>query len=172
LFIKGKRNLRLGLLVASSSYILISLEMLIILLFQTKMGYLYSQISLIFTSVLVGMAVGVKLKIKNSKIKIIFLGYLLITSLFFTGYNSKIAEWSIFWFMMAFLSGVIGGAIFAIVNRLYLQKEKNPGYIYAFDLFGGGLGVFLTAGIILPVFGVEKLIWGLMGLIFLLFIRS
>jgi hypothetical protein len=56
------------------------------------------------------------------------------------------------------------------VQGFKFQTEKNPGYIYAFDLFGGALGAFLTASLILPVFGVEKLIWGLVGLILLIFV--
>ena len=166
--IKRETNLRLGLLIAGSSFILMSLETLIILMFQTKIGYLYSQISLIFTSVLLGMATGTKLKVKSEKLKVIFISYLLFLFSFLLSYKTSFVEVLIFWFIMAFLNGVIGGVIFASINNFYLQKEKNPGFIYAFDLFGGALGAFLTASLILPVFGVEKLIWGLTGLILLI----
>jgi spermidine synthase len=162
-FFKGKKYWRLGFLMACSSFILMSLETLIIVMFQTKIGYLYSQISLIFTSVLLGMAVGVKLKVKSQKLKVIFLSYLPILGMFLL--KTNLMENSIFWFLIAFFSGVVGGAIFAVVNNLYIRTEKNPGYIYSFDLFGGALGAFLTASFLLPVFGVNKLICGLMFLV-------
>jgi len=134
---------------------------LLVFLFQIKIGYLYRQISLIFASVLLGIGAGVAL-IENwkflptgrqGKIKNLFLGYFLIFGALFIFGGQPV-----FWFLTAFLLGMVGGGIFAKVNREYLKTNKNPGYIYAFDLFGGVFGAILTSSFLFPVLGV----WGMM----------
>lgn len=163
LFIKGKKKLRLGLSALSSSFVLISLEVLIILFFQTKIGYLYSQVSLIFAAVLLGIGLGVVLKFKLG-----FLGYLPILFIIFLislGKGENLANFSGFWFLLALVSGMVGGRIFALINQSYLQTFKNTGFIYAFDLFGGSLGAIFTAGFFLPVLGLRGLIIGLAGVV-------
>ena len=140
IYFQKKNRLRLAGIMASSSFILMGIETLIIFMFQTKIGYLYSQIALIFASILLGMTIGTKLKIKNERLKIILFGYLIIISIFvliIIGQLETAVNWPIFWYLLAFLAGLSGGAIFALINRLYLIKENNLGYIYAFDLFGG-----------------------------------
>jgi spermidine synthase len=154
LLLKSRKNFRLGLLASSSSFILLSLEILLIFLFQIKIGYLYSQISLIFASVLLGIGAGVIKEIPNSKFQIPnFLGYFLIFGILFL-----LGRQPIFWFLTAFWLGMVGGGIFAKVNREYLKENKNPGYIYAFDLFGAVLGAILTSSFLFPVFGI----WGML----------
>jgi len=150
LFLKSRKNFRLGLLAASSSFILLSLEILLVFLFQIKIGYLYHQISLIFASVLLGMSTGVAL-IENWKLEIenLFLYYFLIFGVLFL-----LGKYPIFWFLTAFFLGLVGGGIFAKVNRQYLKTNKNPGYIYAFDLFGGVFGAILTSSFLFPILGI------------------
>lgn len=168
-FVRLKKEKRLGLLMATSSFVLISLEVLIIFMFQTKVGYLYSQISLIFAAITSGMAIGVKLVNKAKKPRILlnlgFLGYLSILLLFFFDYEATITLSSLYWLGMAAITGLFGGMAFASLNNLYLRRGNNLGYIYAFDLFGGCLGAFLTGSFLLPFFGVKGLILGLMGIV-------
>lgn len=166
---KGGREIRLGILAASSSFVLLSLEILILFIFQAKIGYLYSQISIIFAAVLSGMALGVKkaetLKNPLRNLRCGFGGYLLILALFLLSLSQNVSEWPVFWFGIACLSGFLGGLVFAQINNLYLKKRLNPGYIYAFDLFGGSLGAFLTSGLLLPILGVKRLIGSLVTII-------
>lgn len=173
----GQRETKLGTVVASSSFILISIETLIIFMFQTKIGYLYSQISLIFASVLLGMAIGVKIVEKLSihrqslsVLKLSFICYLLILVLLLGVQRISIVEWPIFWLILGLATGVIGGTIFALVNNLYFRKAKNPGFIYAFDLFGGFFGALLTSSFLIPTIGVKGLILGFIVLIAINFI--
>jgi len=138
-------------------------------MFQAKIGYLYSQISLIFAAVMSGMAIGV-IAIRNFKdcqwaFKISFLGYLIIISLFLCIGSAPITMLPIFWLGIAFVSGLSGGMSFASLTNLYLKNRKHPGYIYAFDLFGGSLGAILTSGILLPFFGLKGLTLGLLAVV-------
>ncbi|MBM3282839.1 hypothetical protein FJY90_01170 [Candidatus Gottesmanbacteria bacterium] len=168
-FFKLKKQQSFGPLMAISSFILMSLEVIIIFMFQAKIGYLYSQISLIFAAVMSGMAIGV-IAIRNFKdcqwaFKISFLGYLIIISLFLCIGSAPITMLPIFWLGIAFVSGLSGGMSFASLTNLYLKNRKHPGYIYAFDLFGGSLGAILTSGILLPFFGLKGLTLGLLAVV-------
>ncbi|MGB9911283.1 MAG: hypothetical protein ACPLKP_01620 [Microgenomates group bacterium] len=158
----GSRKINWGVTVAISSFILISLEILLIFIFQTKIGYLYSQIALIFAAVLIGIGLGVGviekkyLKIENWKLKILFMGYL---PFLFLIHQVN------FWPILALGIGFIGGMIFALINKNYLKKYKNPGFIYAFDLFGGFLGAILTSSFLLPGLGVKGVLIFLGGIV-------
>lgn len=143
----GKNNFRLGLMAGSSSFILMSLVVLMILIFQTQIGYLYSQISLIFAAVLLGMGIGVILA-RGTNFKFVFLGYLPFLIL---------VQQANFWPLTALGIGLVGGTLFALINKTYLKKFKNLGFIYAFDLFGGFFGAILTSSFLLPVFGLGGL---------------
>lgn len=161
---KAKKGLHWGYLAASSGFVLMGLETLIILIFQSKIGFLYSQICLIFAAVLSGMSVGVitanYLKKSSENLLLSFAGYLAILFLFSLSLRSPIASMPIFLFGTAFITGLIGGIIFSLVNTLYLKKGYNPGFIYAFDLFGGSIGAISTSSVLLPIYGVRGLILG------------
>ena len=173
LFLKSKRPLRLGLLAAGSGFTLMSLETLIIFSFQSQVGYLYSQVSLLFAAVLLGMAAGVylgeRVKHPNLTLRQGLFGYLLVLTLLMTLAPTSFAGEPFFWLEMALLSGVVGGWVFGEINSLYLKDNHHPGFIYAFDLFGSFLGAILTAGLILPVWGLAGVVWGLGGLLVLAF---
>jgi hypothetical protein len=166
LLFKTHPNSQLGTIVASSSFILLSIEVLVVFLFQTFIGNLYSQIGLIFAGVLVGMAVGVwsvgKIKVA-AKILLqkIYLSYITIFILLLFTLKTDCKDLSICWFGIMFVAGIVGGAIYAIINKIYLIKFKNLGFIYAFDLFGAALGALLTSSIFLPVFGLYRLLFSL-----------
>lgn len=170
---RGKKELRLGVLAAFSSFVLMSLEVLIITMFQTKIGYLYSQISLIFACVLLGMAGGIILAKKAKKpliaLRISFLTYVVIIFFLYSNLKTDLTLSTFFWLELGLVSGLVGGAVFALVNGLYLRDKNNPGFIYAFDLFGAFLSALLTSAFLLPIFGVKNLLLGLALVIGLMF---
>lgn len=167
--LKGKGNLRLGLLAASSSFLLLSLEIVIIFLFQTQIGNLYQQLALIFASVLLGMGLGIKL-IK----KINFWAWLV--PLFLVGvashFPTALVDQPLFWFFLALMTGLVGGGVFARLNRTFLQKNKHTGFIYAFDLFGGFFGAILTTSFLLPLLGLKGLVASLVIIVMINLLAS
>lgn len=171
LLLNKKRSLQLGAIMSMSSFVLISLETLIIFMFQTKIGYLFGQISLIFSLFLAGMAAGVGLaRIPFVTLKRSLLVLLISLLLFSWLLKSTITEEELFWLVFAFIFGIFGGANFSLLNNLfnnlYLDKDKNPGLIYAFDLFGSSLGALLAGTIFLPFYGTRQFLLGLIGIIF------
>ncbi len=136
-------------------------------MFQTKIGYLFGQISLIFSLFLAGMAAGVGLaRIPFVTLKRSFLILLISLLLFSWLLKSTITEEELFWLVFAFIFGIFGGANFSLLNNFYLDKDKNPGLIYAFDLFGSSLGALLAGTIFLPFYGTRQFLLGLIGIIF------
>ncbi len=164
-YLTSKEKRKVGLLMSAASFLLITIEVIIILFFQVKVGFLYNQLSLIFAAALLGMALGVRIGERSDStlknVGAMFFAFLLFLFTFYLGSSTPIAGLSVYWFSAMFVAGIIGGAIFAILNNIYLKNEENPGYIYAFDLLGGSLGAFLTSTILLPVFGVTKVLLGL-----------
>lgn len=55
------------------------------------------------------------------------------------------------------VSGIFGGAVFALTNTFSLSHNSTNGAIYAADLIGASLGALLVSSIFLPL-------WGLTGL--------
>lgn len=157
---------RYGLFMLFSSFILISQQTLIIFMFQIKIGVLFSRISLLFACLLTGIALGVKLVRQSTNKKLIvqksFWGFSAVTALFLFFLDKPFSEKQIFWFILSVFFGIIGGINFASLNTLYLKKEKNPGFIYCFDLLGGSLGAFLSGIFLLPVCGAKIFLWGLL----------
>ncbi len=170
---KTRKRIRFGLLALSSSFILMSLETIFIFLFQTKIGYLYSQISFIYSLVLLGMTIGVILerKIRNFILGLNsgFSSFLFIILILFLTKEINISNKLFFWCSLGLISGLVAGLIFALINRLYLIKEKDIGYIYAFDLFGASLGALLTSTFLLPILGITGLNLLLIGIIIVCF---
>jgi len=164
-YLVSQEKRKLGLLMSAASFLLITIEVIIILFFQVKIGFLYNKLSLIFAAALLGMALGVRIGERSSptlkNIGSMFFAFLLFLFTFYFGMGTPVAGLSVYWFLAMFIAGIIGGAIFAMLNNLYLKEEDNPGYVYAFDLLGGSLGALLTSTLLLPVFGVPKVLLGL-----------
>jgi len=168
-YLAAKEKRRTGLLMSAASFLLITIEVIIILFFQVKIGFLYNQLSLIFAAALLGMALGVRIGERSEatlkNVGAMFFAFLLFLFTFYLGSNTPVAGLSLYWLSAMFVVGIIGGAVFAILNNIYLENEENPGYIYAFDLLGGSLGALLASTLLLPVFGVPKVLLGLAVLV-------
>lgn len=169
IFLKSQGRWRLGNLMAISSFTLISLETIIIFLFQIKTGYLYREISLLLALFLIGLAAGVRFSKpvnKLAELRKTFLTLSFLIAIFLVAWRKNIIYGPLFLFLANFVAGVFGGKIFKTLNQLYFQENHHPGFIYAFDLFGASLGALVTASLLLPILGIEKLLLGLAGIIF------
>jgi len=161
LFLKRRltRERRWGLVVAGSSFVLMALETVILFLFQTKIGHLYTQLALIIATVLLGMALGVgwgdRLDQKNW-ISLALASYLIVFGLLLGAAQWQEKTW--FWFGLALIAGLVGGLVYALANNFYLAQTKDPVFLYAWDLFGGFLGAGLTAVYLLPRLGLTNLL--------------
>lgn len=154
---------------AIPDFTLFTIEIILILLFQTFYGYVYSQIAIIITLLLAGMVIGnyigIKLinkyKITINKLKYLyFLIALYCLSLPFifnllSNVNQTIGIFIIFP-LITLIIGILNGLEFPITNHLYLQKKgtKKISSIYSADQIGSAIGALLASIILLPIIGL------------------
>jgi spermidine synthase len=168
----------------------ILLEIFVLLSFQIFYGYIYSQIGLILTSFMLGLALGAfltEMKISKGKIDFRWLSWVqfmqvllsLLFLLLITYFSQKMV--ADFWMVLSFyllmvLSGTIGGMEFVCANYLYLSSRsgKGVGTGYSVDLFGSAASSILVSGIFLPLLGIplSLLMAILMNLITFIIIMS
>lgn len=153
----SKNSVQADVLVILSSFILMSLEITLLFLFQTQFGNLYTYLGLIMGTLLLGMAIGVggvkKLKVGIAPNLILF-AYLPLGLVLLIDFWQNLI---VLWLILGLLIGLVGGMIFGLVNQIWLDKDGEATYIYFADLVGGFLGAVLTAVILLPRFGFEFL---------------
>ncbi len=154
----------------------ISLVIIIILLFQVFLGYIYSFIGIIIGGYMAGLTAGAFIGQKYSKRdfqetmvykKIVMLELMIAVVPLFILLLSKFMHTYVFsqniiqmiLLIITIFTGIIGGMQFPYVNTLYLTNVpvygKNIGIIYASDLLGSSLGAFLISSIVIPLFGIQ-----------------
>ena len=154
-------------------------EVGLILAFQSKLGFIYARISLLFTMFMFGLYLGSKLAQKLKKtdslklLMAIQAGLVLLLVLSRLALSSEIE--AIYYFLLLMM-GILGGAIFSTSNVLLLNLRASYGLGYALDLFGSFLGALLASSIFIPLLGLNLLFYLLIimnsfGFIYLLVIN-
>lgn len=167
LSIKTKNRQSLFLTTANASFTLMSFEILVIFLFQSTHGLLYSKIALIFSTILAFLAVGnlwatkqsqwnrVERKLKISQFLIVLYCLLFLLLL-------KKCPLQITFYILAGLIGFLTGTIFPFTNKLLSKSNKikeKTGFLYAADLLGATFGSLISTIFLIPVFGIIKTVY-------------
>jgi len=160
-------------------FCLMSFEVILIFLFQTFHGYLYTQLSLIIALVLIGITLGGlvfrKLLTKINDKRLIKFSYLIIVivfmvSLIMAWQYEEVFNYKFIYHLLSLLSGFAIGTKFPVINKLYLKNppagriSSNLGAVYGVDLIGGAAGALLAGILLLPVLGVVGSLGILAGL--------
>ncbi len=146
----------------------ISVEIILLIIFQVFHGYIYAWIGIITGFFMLGLACGtlffirfLNKKILNAisayrviiKIQVSVMLYcviLLLLSLV-RAYDSQ--------FLIAillFMAGFLGGVHFPLSVKI--TGEKKAGQIYGIDLFGACAGVIVTSLVLIPILGISNCI--------------
>jgi len=138
----------------------ITVEIIMLIAFQTFYGYLYQTVALLFSSFMVGLFLGaLRGKIRKKKgyleLLIIQFGFILILFLLILWLEAHPPE--IFFFLYLIFLGYLGGDLFIISNHLYLKEKKNYGIGYGLDLLGSFLGALAVSSILIPLLGLPIL---------------
>jgi spermidine synthase len=160
-FSRAKESFRQLLVVSTSSFILMSLQIILIFLFQVKFGSVYSQIAFLIGLVLLGMAGGVRGTRRKGERRGV-LGYFLVMIGIFCGLKGNLGIW--FWWLIALVLGFTGGFVFARISNWFSRKKEQP-LVYSFDLLGAFLGAILTGPVFFPVLGLKNVFLLLAGLV-------
>ena len=150
-----------------------SLEMVILILYQTTLGYLYGQMSLLLAAFMLGLGGGAFLASRGMARGLAAWGLgqagqagllLLLAGLGGTLPRLLAAPllrteiWGQLWFgALLLLGGLLGGGIFAAQAELSGQRGASPalsaGRLYAIDLLGATAGTLGVGFLVLPCFG-------------------
>jgi spermidine synthase len=142
----------------------IAAEIILLIWFQALYGYLYGRIALLLTAFMLGLFSGslAEAKTKRSSFNHLLLvlsGFLFLLFLVWLALKVRPPEPLVFLFL--FLFGFLGGSLFVVSNRLYLQHRINYGLGYGLDLSGSFLGALVTSSLLIPLVGLPLLIGSL-----------
>ncbi len=151
-----------------------ALEILVLVLYQIRLGSLYQQLGMLIAAFMAGMAAGSAAgsrwtgRVRGGPRLLAGLqGGLAVLAvslaLWLQGGDQSAASWSEFWTRAGYLlvlaaAGFGGGGIFALSAALWheIQPEVRGqgGMLYAADLLGATLGTLGVSLLVLPVWGI------------------
>lgn len=140
IFLPGRELFSIG----TTGFCTGSYTIIIMMIYQSLFGTLYSRVSLLMIALSVGFVIGTCIK-KLPRPDIIVGGYVVLSLFFLTVFRNPP---EILFLTLNSVMGVIGGA--QIVNCKQISWVK----LNAADLVGGVAGMGLTATLILPGFGL------------------
>jgi spermidine synthase len=149
------------------------LEVVVLLAFQVVHGYVYSQLGVIVTAFMAGLALGAivanrrqwlrrkasRWDVRNPRVALIWIqGGLALFALFFPPAMAlRPPAWT--FAGLALLAGVLGGLAFSAAV-VCLQAEpalgagRATGLLYGADLAGGCVGALLASALLVPILGI------------------
>ena len=155
----------------------ISLEVLLLVGFQSVYGYVYHQLAILIALFMTGMALGSWLHVRRESLAVSassdlkrLAGLQLLTafsplllSVFLTATEGVASPLMfalvghIFFPVVALLGGALGGVQFALATQIRFGDahavRSNVGILYGIDLLGACLGTLLLSAFLLPLFG-------------------
>jgi len=178
---RAKRARAAGLCcVAATGFTLMTLQIFLLLAFQSVYGYVYHQLAVLVAMCMAGIAFGSWLGIRRIRSSdrppyrtIATTQFLLALSapvlMFVVSLLSKISGMAATWLTaqlvfpaLAALCGMLGGYQFPIATQIYLHDNSGRsrlGTLYAIDLLGGCVGALVLSTYLIPVFGFWKTAW-------------
>ena len=167
--------------VFASGYTLMTLQILVLLAFQSVYGYVYSELAMLIGMFMAGIAVGTwlgvahrasgedtpllhKAAFNQTLLAAAAPLLLLLVSLFARNTATGAAIWiaHVIFPALTLLCAIPGGYQFPVAAEVYLcgdQTKAGAGTLYALDLIGGCAGALLLAGFLIPLFGFWKTAW-------------
>jgi spermidine synthase len=153
-------------LVFAAGFIGMTVEIILILLYQNKSGILFRDIGILFTAFMVGLSVGSyfinRLFISvNERVMIqkwlgilLFIGFsLLILSIYFLAKADQLSGLPIISIALL-LDGTFVSGIFAFISLSNITDQQGViTQLYTADLLGGCLGSLITSLILVPIYG-------------------
>ena len=153
----------------------LALEVVILLLYQMTVGYLYLQIGLLLACFMAGLALGVLwvsrkpetagpsrgplilLQIALGVVPLLLWAFLQIG----TGIPGRSpGALHLIFYMFMLLAGFLGGAHYLLGTRVHLKLSRSVGRtaggLYGADLLGSALGSLLVSFLWVPVWGISR----------------
>jgi predicted membrane-bound spermidine synthase len=143
------------------------LESTVIILFQSYVGGLYLRIVFITCAFMLGAAAGALIELKSYQTgqqkpvfrQMLILGICLLAVFGIIALQPIQFLTSAIILTVLFLAGILSGTVFPrlvclLEQAKQIQLTKSAGNIYAWDILGACLGIYLFSGLIIPIFGL------------------
>jgi len=161
IFTKKSVWIKRSVLVFAAGFMGMILETILILFYQTKEGILYSNIGMLLTAFMAGLALGSYIINKSSLLtKKIFTGRLLFAGFAFLNLaayllmNYDLMNGFIMIFIMLLFDGMFVAGIFAFISLYNIEAQQDiVKQLYAADLLGGCAGSIIASLVLIPVYG-------------------
>jgi spermidine synthase len=155
----------------TAGFSLMAFEVAVIYLFQAAFGDLYYRLAWVITTFMAGLGAGIWIAAGFRKVpeRFALAGLHVLNAVFFFMLIRVLVrlfskgfflgeEYQIVFLGLALMGGLAAGATFPFANRYYLAcgGGEHPGHIYAADLWGSALGALITAGFLIPIWGVQQ----------------
>jgi spermidine synthase len=160
--------------IVTSGFAGMTFDLILIFVFQSIFGYVFSWIGLLVAFFMAGAACSAMLmtmnlaRIKNcfrlfAGIELAIVGFSIGCPLVFLAVHEYLGSSGIFLLKLLFLAvsfvcGFLIGSQFPLANKIHLEDgtslSKTAGLLYASDLLGGWLGGIIGAVVLLPVLGL------------------
>ena len=174
--VRGRRAHRLGpWSMGIGSFTLMAGELVLLIAFQSRCGYLYYKLALILAALMAGMAVGTALGTRRlartgpgtlAALHVLFAGYGLALILFLRWTETAGGEWA--FLIWAAALGGLAGCEFPVANRIYLAGlpagQRRAGAMYAVDLAGSCVAALVAGLWAIPILGTQTTLRLLVGL--------
>jgi len=169
------------LLVMTTGFTQMAVQIVIMLSFQIIYGYVYYKLGLILTAFMAGLSLGslsaIRIMPKLKRDLSLLIGAQLAICIYpltlpvvlrwLLNSRSMAVSWlgsNILFLLLPVIAGFIGGIQFPLANKMYLANEEKEigrvaGLSYGIDLFGSCLGSLLTAVFLIPILGIPKTCW-------------
>jgi spermidine synthase len=165
---------------AATGFTLMTLQIFLLLGFESVYGYVYHQLSILIGLSMGGIALGSWLCLRrmplgrSSSCRAITVTELLLAVsapalLLAIGALGDLSETAATWAAaqlafpaLAAISGMLGGYQFVVAAQIFLPEvdtRRALGALYAIDLLGGCVGALVLSTYLIPVFGFWKTAW-------------
>ncbi|MFP5210590.1 MAG: fused MFS/spermidine synthase [Acidobacteriota bacterium] len=165
---------------AATGFTLMTLQIFVLLTFQSVYGFVYYQLSILIGLFMAGIAAGSWLGLRGMRLdgraptrKMAVTQFLLALAapvlMCAVGSLARASGPAATWIAaqlvfpaLAALSGVLGGYQFPIAARIFLPESTGKsglGVLYAIDLIGGCAGALVLSSYLIPVFGFWPTAW-------------
>ena len=159
IFFRRAKKKNSASLVFANGLIFMAWENIILLSYQTKVGHLYQQISLLIACFLGSHALGNlgAQKIKKPRLLLkIALGVESLLAIVYISFWQNFSG-SLPFLLFAVATGFPSGFIFPAIDQLTKKgKQYNVNSLYTADLWGSSLGALLISFFIIPILGISS----------------
>lgn len=134
-----------------------AVEIMTIIWFQARFGFVYDQIAVLLAAFMFGLAAGAFAAVRSPGPppgRIIALQGAITLLIFALGPAAALRPSRLLPYLVLFVLGILAGAFFADANALFTAGRARAGLGYGWDLIGSFLAAAFLSSILIPLVGI------------------